>query len=98
MNSLLLLLGITTVMFLIYRNKPETFINFNSYGIAQIRDLSKRVSKLEYDLHQNKYHNKIEEKIKAIEKKYKNAYNYYKHKQEKNQAAANALLKDIRGE
>ena len=98
MNSLYFLFAIITIIFLIYRNKPETFINFNRFGMNQIKELSKRVSKLEYDLHQNKYHNKIEEKIKAIDLKYKNAYNYYKFKHEKNKAAANALLKEVRGD
>tara|TARA_B100000963_G_scaffold226538_1_gene197637 strand:- start:3742 stop:4038 length:297 start_codon:yes stop_codon:yes gene_type:complete len=98
MNRLFYILAITTIIFLVYRNKPETFINFNRFGMSQIKDLSRRVSKLEYDLHQNKYHNKIEEKIKAIDLKYKNAYNYYKYKQEKNKAAADALLKEVSGE
>ena len=96
MNSLLIVLSICIIIYLVYSNKVESYINFNSgSAISYIKALSNRVSKLEYALHQNKYHNDIDIKIKALDKKYGAAYNYYKTRHEKNKQKADNLINSL---
>lgn len=96
MNSLLIILSICVIIYLISVNKVESYINFNSgSALSYIKALSNRVSKLEYTIHQNKYHNEIQLKIKALDKKYGNAYNYYKTKHDKNKQNADDLIKSL---
>lgn len=91
------ILLIFAIFFLIYLNiipdSKEEFYNFSLISAqAYIRALTKRIDKLEFDIHNNEFHNKTEAKINALKKKYDPAYNYYmRRKVELKKAAAENL-------
>lgn len=76
------ILIIFIIVFLVYitfvAEYKEEFYNFSlASARAYIRALTQRIDKLEYQLHNNEFHNKTQAKIEALKKKYDPAYNYY---------------------
>ena len=60
--------------------------------------LANKVAKLEYLLHRSSYHNKIKNKIEAIEKKYDKAYKWYRKNETKDKEMAEEISNDMADE